>query len=69
MYEKWHEAVRKYSNGEVPKYGAIWMLYYPNVMLEWYDRQLRGEGDAWTARWEQAHRTAGAARADTSSSR
>ena len=40
VYEKWHEAVRKYSNGEVPKYGAIWMLYYPNVMLEWYPHVL-----------------------------
>ena len=22
------------------------------VMLDWYDRFLRGEGDAWTARWK-----------------
>ena len=36
VYAKWHEAVRKYRNGEMPKYGAIWLLYYPNVMLEWY---------------------------------
>ena len=40
VYQKWHEAVRKYHNGETPKYGAIWMLYYPNVMLEWYPHVL-----------------------------
>ena len=40
VYQRWHEAVRKYRNGEDPKYGAIWMLYYPNVMLEWYPHVL-----------------------------
>ncbi len=39
-YQKWHDAVRKYRNGEDPKYGAVWMLYYPNVMLEWYPHVL-----------------------------
>jgi choline monooxygenase len=39
-YAKWHEAVRKYSNGTDPKYGAIWLTYYPNVMLEWYPHVL-----------------------------
>jgi phenylpropionate dioxygenase-like ring-hydroxylating dioxygenase large terminal subunit len=39
-YARWHEAVRNYSNGEDPKYGAIWMLYYPNIMLEWYPHVL-----------------------------
>ena len=40
VYAKWHAAVRKYRNDEVPKYGAVWMLYYPNVMLEWYPHVL-----------------------------
>ena len=40
VYQKWHDAVRKFRNGEVPKYGAIWMLYYPNIMLEWYPHVL-----------------------------
>ena len=40
VYQKWHEAVRKYSNGQSPKYGAVWMLYYPNIMLEWYPHVL-----------------------------
>ncbi len=40
VYAKWHQAVRDFSKGEEPKYGAIWMLYYPNVMLEWYPHCL-----------------------------
>jgi phenylpropionate dioxygenase-like ring-hydroxylating dioxygenase large terminal subunit len=40
VYAKWHEAVRKYRDGREPKYGAIWMLYYPNIMLEWYPEVL-----------------------------
>ena len=40
VYQKWHDAVRNFRNGEDPKYGAIWMLYYPNVMLEWYPHVL-----------------------------
>jgi phenylpropionate dioxygenase-like ring-hydroxylating dioxygenase large terminal subunit len=39
-YAKWHEAVTKYLDGKQPKQGAIWMLYYPNVMLEWYPHVL-----------------------------
>jgi phenylpropionate dioxygenase-like ring-hydroxylating dioxygenase large terminal subunit len=39
-YQKWHDAVRKFRRGEDPKYGAVWMLYYPNVMLEWYPHVL-----------------------------
>jgi choline monooxygenase len=39
-YAKWHEAVNRYFDGRQPKHGAIWMLYYPNVMLEWYPHVL-----------------------------
>jgi choline monooxygenase len=39
-YAKWHEAVTKYCQGKPPKQGAVWMLYYPNVMLEWYPHVL-----------------------------
>ncbi len=35
-YEKWHQAVLKYGNGEQPPCGAIWFTYYPNIMVEWY---------------------------------
>jgi phenylpropionate dioxygenase-like ring-hydroxylating dioxygenase large terminal subunit len=35
-YGKYSEALLRYSNGELPKYGTLWSCYYPNVMLEWY---------------------------------
>jgi len=39
-YEKWHEVLRNYMGDKEPSYGAIWMLYYPNIMLEWYPHVL-----------------------------
>jgi phenylpropionate dioxygenase-like ring-hydroxylating dioxygenase large terminal subunit len=39
-YERWHKAVLDYYRGEMPQHGAIWMVYYPNVMLEWYPHVL-----------------------------
>ena len=39
-YKKWHEMVLNYSGGKQPKYGAIWLTYYPNVMVEWYPHVL-----------------------------
>ncbi|MEO6744767.1 MAG: aromatic ring-hydroxylating dioxygenase subunit alpha [Caldimonas sp.] len=39
-YRKWHDAVLAYRNGEAPKHGAIWMTYYPSVMVEWYPHVL-----------------------------
>ncbi|HEU0188052.1 MAG TPA: aromatic ring-hydroxylating dioxygenase subunit alpha [Gallionellaceae bacterium] len=39
VYEKWAEQVLRY-NGKLPKYGAIWLTYYPNIMLEWYPNTL-----------------------------
>jgi phenylpropionate dioxygenase-like ring-hydroxylating dioxygenase large terminal subunit len=40
IYERWHKAVRDFYRGETPPYGAIWMTYYPNVMVEWYPHVL-----------------------------
>lgn len=40
VYRRWHEQVLRYSSGKVPSLGAIWMLYYPNVMIEWYPNTL-----------------------------
>ncbi len=41
IYAKWHEQVLNQSaGGELPEYGAIWLLYYPNIMLEWYPHTL-----------------------------
>jgi phenylpropionate dioxygenase-like ring-hydroxylating dioxygenase large terminal subunit len=39
-YERWHKAVLDYYRGELPSYGAIWMVYYPNIMVEWYPHVL-----------------------------
>ncbi len=40
VYAKWHEAVKRFTGNRQPKHGAIWMVYYPNVMLEWYPHVL-----------------------------
>jgi len=39
-YERWHKAVIDYYRGEAPAHGAIWLTYYPNVMVEWYPHVL-----------------------------
>jgi choline monooxygenase len=39
-YRKWHDALLAYRGGEAPKHGAIWLTYYPNVMVEWYPHVL-----------------------------
>ncbi len=40
VYAKWHEQVLQYTSGQLPKHGAIWLLYYPNIMVEWYPHTL-----------------------------
>jgi choline monooxygenase len=40
VYERWEKALLQYSNGKAPKYGAIWLTYYPHVMVEWYPHVL-----------------------------
>ncbi len=39
-YRRWHRAVLDYGGGEPPRQGAIWLTYYPNVMVEWYPHVL-----------------------------
>jgi phenylpropionate dioxygenase-like ring-hydroxylating dioxygenase large terminal subunit len=39
-YAKWHEALTRYLDGKPARQGAIWFLYYPNVMIEWYPHVL-----------------------------
>jgi len=39
-YKRWHEACLKYLGGRAPKHGALWMTYYPGLMLEWYPHVL-----------------------------
>jgi choline monooxygenase len=39
-YKKWHEVLLKYRGGELPTQGAIWLTYYPHIMVEWYPHVL-----------------------------
>jgi phenylpropionate dioxygenase-like ring-hydroxylating dioxygenase large terminal subunit len=39
-YRKWHDAVLAFRNGVPPRHGAIWLTYYPNIMVEWYPHVL-----------------------------
>jgi choline monooxygenase len=39
-YKRWHEACLKLLDGREPKQGALWMTYYPGLMLEWYPNVL-----------------------------
>jgi choline monooxygenase len=39
-YKRWHEACLKHLGGREPKQGALWMTYYPGLMLEWYPSVL-----------------------------
>jgi len=40
VYRKWHEQVLRYGEGKMPRHGAIWLTYYPNIMVEWYPHVL-----------------------------
>lgn len=35
-YARYRDAVLAYTNGALPRYGTVWSMLYPNVMLEWY---------------------------------
>ncbi|NRF70685.1 aromatic ring-hydroxylating dioxygenase subunit alpha [Aquincola sp. S2] len=39
-YRRWHDAVLGFNGGQPPKHGAIWLTYYPNIMVEWYPHVL-----------------------------
>ncbi|MGZ5194794.1 MAG: aromatic ring-hydroxylating oxygenase subunit alpha [Ramlibacter sp.] len=40
VYERWRKALMEYRSGAQPKYGAIWLTYYPHIMVEWYPHVL-----------------------------
>jgi choline monooxygenase len=40
VYKRWHNALMNWRGGEQPKYGAIWLTYYPHIMVEWYPHVL-----------------------------
>lgn len=39
-YRKWHDEILRLHGGALPEYGAIWMVYYPGIMIEWYPHVL-----------------------------
>ena len=39
-YKRWQDALLAYTGGKAPKYGAIWLTYYPHIMVEWYPHVL-----------------------------
>ena len=39
-YRRWHEQVLRYGEGRLPAHGAIWLTYFPNIMVEWYPHAL-----------------------------
>jgi choline monooxygenase len=40
VYKRWHNALMNFRAGEPPKHGAIWLTYYPHIMVEWYPHVL-----------------------------
>ena len=35
VYERWQKALMQYRKGQQPAFGAIWLTYYPHIMVEW----------------------------------
>ena len=40
VYRRWHDAVLGFRKGEPPPFGAIWLTYFPTIMVEWYPHVL-----------------------------
>jgi phenylpropionate dioxygenase-like ring-hydroxylating dioxygenase large terminal subunit len=40
VYRKWHEACLRFLDGATPKQGALWMTWFPGLMMEWYPNVL-----------------------------
>ena len=40
VYQRWQNALQAYRGGQPPKQGAIWLTYYPHIMVEWYPHVL-----------------------------
>jgi len=40
VYKTWHDVLLKYREGKLPERGAIWLTYYPHIMVEWYPHVL-----------------------------
>ncbi len=39
-YREWQNKLMKTYGENLPKYGSIWTLIYPNIMLEWYPNTI-----------------------------
>lgn len=39
-YQKWHDALLNYRQGETPNFGAVWVTYFPTHMIELYPHVL-----------------------------
>lgn len=35
-YQAYRDTILEFTGGKMPKYGTVWSILYPNVMLEWY---------------------------------
>ncbi len=40
VYRRWHEQVLRYNDGRLPRHGAVWLTYFPGVMVEAYPNVL-----------------------------
>ena len=40
IYRQWRDVLMKYRNGVRPSQGAVWLTYYPTLMVEWYPHVL-----------------------------
>ena len=40
VYRRWHDQVHRHSEGKPPAHGAIWLTYFPGLMVEWYPHVL-----------------------------
>ncbi|MDE2402436.1 MAG: aromatic ring-hydroxylating dioxygenase subunit alpha [Burkholderiales bacterium] len=40
VYKKWHDMLLNYRQGKKPTQGAVWLTYYPTMMVEWYPHVL-----------------------------
>jgi len=40
VYQRWQQELLKVRGGKLPRHGAIWLTYYPTVMVEWYPQVL-----------------------------
>jgi phenylpropionate dioxygenase-like ring-hydroxylating dioxygenase large terminal subunit len=39
-YRQWQSRLLAFDQGNPPRHGAIWAVYYPNIMVEWYPHVL-----------------------------